>query len=211
MDHQIIVFIIFGVIAIFNWLIRQGSKQGGGRVDKGSPPFTPVRRVRPTQVQSTESEEERTRKFLEALGVPSTNEPPRRIVRPVQQTVPPLVPRSQELPREGKVIPKQVMVARKAYVPPLPVPAIPQIPTPPPRLPEPSMATYEAVPPLLVPTAGITVPSSSISPDDVPPANLTDLQSLLRSPSSIRSAILLKEILGPPKSLQSAGAIPGFL
>ena len=210
MDHQIIVFIIFGVIAIFNWLIRQGSKQGGGRVDKGSPPFTPVRRVRPIQVQSTESEEERTRKFLEALGVPSTTEPPRRIVRPVQQTVSPAQPRSQELPREGKVIPKQVMVARKAYVPPPPVPAIPQS-VPPLRLPQLATASYEPVLPLMAPTAGITVPSSSISPDDVPPANLTDLQSLLRSPSSIRSAILLKEILGPPKSLQAAGAIPGFL
>jgi len=213
MDHQLIVFLIFGVIAIFNWLIRQGSKQGGGGVDKGSPPFTPQRRVRPTQVQSTESEEERTRKFLEALGVPSTTEPPRGIVRPAQQTVPPIVPRSQQLPRAGNVIPKQV-VTRKSVVPPMPVPPIPQAPVL-----APAMAAYEPMPPenrdiaaLAAAFSSTTVPSSGIAPAvEALPTNLVDLQSLLKSPSSIRAAMILKEVLGPPKSLQGAGGIPGLL
>ena len=37
------------------------------------------------------------------------------------------------------------------------------------------------------------------------------LQSLLKSPANIRAAMILKEVLGPPKSLEGTPGISGFL
>lgn len=40
------------------------------------------------------------------------------------------------------------------------------------------------------------------------PADTQALRSLLKTPASLRQAVLLKEILGPPKALQSSGDSP---
>jgi len=197
MGHQLIILLIFGTVAIFNWLIRKGAREGN--VDKGSPPFTQPRVSRPRQVQSAESEEERTRKFLEALGVPGTAQPPRRVGGPPPQPArPPQPPAPSIQPQARRVVPKQVVVT-KTYVPP-PVPKRPEFES----QPAPAIALTETR------TTGITtigaLPSGSSHP-----SNPAGLQSLLKSASSIRAAIILREVLGPPRSLQPPAGTAGLL
>ncbi|HWB61339.1 MAG TPA: hypothetical protein VG733_17790 [Chthoniobacteraceae bacterium] len=52
--------------------------------------------------------------------------------------------------------------------------------------------------------AVISIPASTAT------AATTDLKALLRSPSSVRTAMLLKEILGAPRALQAGEIIPGL-
>ena len=56
------------------------------------------------------------------------------------------------------------------------------------------------------PVTGAAVKSAPVPAS--PAAN--DLKSLLGSSSNIRAAILLREILGTPKGLQSGDVIPGL-
>lgn len=193
-DHQVIVFLVFGVIAFLNWLMRKGS--GGMKGDKGSPPFTPPRRQPP----SRQSEEERLRKFMEALGVPTVVEPPRKMVRP--QPVP-------ELPR-------------RVPIPTSPVPPLPRRATPAviPVKPAPEPVAFE---PVTETPAENAVYAVSVAPENVEPIQSapvatekkterdSDLRALLKSKSSVRNVMVLREILGPCRGLQPLEEARGLL
>ena len=189
MDHQLIVFIVVGVIAFFNWLIRKGNAKGG--TGRELPPFP--RGQIPRQTQTTQSEEERLRKFMEALGVPNVSEPPKKIARPPQ------------IPQQPRIQPPY----RKEF----PKPVVPKVSTPPPA-PLPVPQVVEPQPPVWETPASATpdIPVVEIAgPVSTERSNAADFRSLLRSPSSLRTAIILKEILGPPKSLQTLPGAPGLL
>lgn len=145
---------------------------------------------------STESDQERIRRFLEALGQPTSSTPPAPIaprptyqkpivlpqVGPFQSPLPPLTTRPPDLPIE--------------MPPPLPRPVSP-VKSPP--------ASVTAVaPPVFevhasVAAAGDTTP---VQPTLEPAESPVDLLNLLGSPSMLRNAIILREIFGPPRSLQ---------
>jgi len=191
MNHNLIVFVVFGIIAIFNMLVRKGAAKGGPRT--GMPPVLPPRDYRGARpaAQPELSEEERLRKFMEALGVPTVPEPPRRIVRPEQPPAPRAVP-----PYIRTEIPKPVFVPNVFAPPPVPAP-----------VPEPEVSRWEPAPPLPAAAQTFTPPPAVaagpiLSIAGSAPANPVDIQSLLKSPSSLRAAILMKEILGPPRGLQ---------
>jgi hypothetical protein len=201
MDHQLIVFLVFGIIAVANWLLRKGASKDSG--DTGSPPVVPQRAYPSRPVQSGQSEEERMRKFMEALGVPTVVEPPRKIVRPVQPpplVVPPLVSRESPKP-----------------------PFVPKVAASPPPVAQPAreISTWESAPAApkameiaVDPLSAAIGDAGSVSPiPGIPqgavaaPSNTVDIQTLLKSASSLRAAVLLREILGPPRGLQPfAGA-----
>lgn len=186
--EKLVFVIIFGAVALINALIKKGAEKPRG----GTPP-PPRRNYPPPQprIQGGEtSEEERLRKFMEALGVPTAAAPPPpRIVRPQAQpprVVPPAVRRQQQVPRQ--------VVARKVFIPAAVSTENYQAET---------VGSQPPPPPVQYETAGPAAAVAGNIPAVVQPASPgVDFKALLRSPSSIRTAIVLKEILGSPRGLQ---------
>jgi hypothetical protein len=185
------LFLIFFAIAIlFQLLTRAAGKTGrrpGGDPNRRSTslPQTP----RPASRQPEETEEDRVRKFLEALGQPTTSKPPPPVVtRPAYQK--PIVVQRVE-PRR---------IARPVLSP------LPPLTTRPPEA-EPdwrssSEKQVQAGPP---PLASITEPEAFRTTASQPVSKSeakTDIATLLKSTSGLRDAIILREIFGPPRSLQ---------
>src|SRR4051812_7287185 len=81
-EHPIILLIIAGV-ALLRWLIAR-SKTGTQTTDTPPTPVQPI-----TRGSETHNEEERIRKFLEALGQPAGTTPPK--VTPRRRSVEPKV------------------------------------------------------------------------------------------------------------------------
>jgi hypothetical protein len=145
----------------------------------------PIRRA------PVESDEERVRRFLEALGQPTTAKPP-----------PPIVPRTDVPPRPvAPVQPPPIPTARnvltrrkRQIVEPTKFPA-----------PAPTFEHHEAPPAHELPSS-IKSPLEAYAIDTESKTKVarigTDIATLLGSAAGLRNAIVLREIFGPPRSLQ---------
>jgi hypothetical protein len=185
--EQLIVILIFAAIAIINKALRKGDMTDSGNIDKGSPPLTPSAPVR--RLKADQTEEERVRKFMEALGVPPGSVvPPKKIVRPQQQPV-------RRVSPQVRIETPQPAAARAAVPPPQP--------TAPP-------ATYAEASSMPSGKSVVSAESTAAIPTALQPAQAVDLQAMLKTPASIRTAFILREILGPPRSLQSFSDAPSF-
>src|SRR5215471_6663809 len=97
MNDTLIFLVLGALVLIFRWLTSQGGK------DEGKPETPPNEKL-PRSRPPAETEEERVRRFLEALGVPPGTQPPppvrgRRDVTPKPPPVPkPRVRRSWAQP-----------------------------------------------------------------------------------------------------------------
>jgi hypothetical protein len=198
---NLLFLLLVAVALLFRWL---ASKAGGAGKESNereprstsTPPASQLERRAQTQ-----SEEERIRKFLEALGQPAGSRPP----GPAQPrtNIPPRPVAPVQAPREMVAFPRT----------PKRTPALPkrvQQPGPPPsqeklfRAPPPAVVELPPVgseppPPLLA----IPVAAQAAVTDvkkAAPPQ--TELIALLRSPAGLRNAVVLREIFGPPRSLQ---------
>jgi hypothetical protein len=188
LDHPVILIIVIAA-ALLRWL-SQRSRAENQDSERPTAPGEPIPRGSETQ-----TEEERIRRFLEALGQPAGSTPPPKIA-PKRETRPVVFPKLPPL----------------TTVPP-PLPASPTLATPaPPPLPIRRIFT-----PAPVQEAGFEVRDlgGQTSSDLVPAARrkAVEQQSLsvrLRSPQGLRDAIILREIFGPPRSLQSLDPISGF-
>jgi hypothetical protein len=176
-DHPGILLII-AAITLIRWLI---SKSKAETPNTESPPPPP-----PSQPISrggeTRTEEERIRKFLEALGQPAGSAPP-------------------------KVTPRRREVQPKIF------PRLPRLTTAPPPLPEAPELTPAAPPPLPIELAtkrGTTDPDFEVrevarqtSSEPLPETRRAGLARFkLGTSQDLRTAIVLREIFGPPRSLQ---------
>ncbi|GAA5137747.1 hypothetical protein GCM10023213_15090 [Prosthecobacter algae] len=86
-----------------------------------------------------------------------------------------------------------------------PAPTPPPIPADP--FPETAKANTPATPPVFFaspPTPPLLKPAHD-SASSLSTPELNDLRKLLQTPANLRQAVLLREILGPPKALQSSG------
>lgn len=174
-DHPWIL-VIFVAITLVRWLIQKG--KGEAQNTQAPPPPPPSQPI--TRGGETQSEEERIRKFLEALGQPSGTAPP------------------------PKVMPRQRRVEPKIF------PRLPPLKTAPPPLP-PAPEPWRSTPPPL-PVQSVTAPDSNFEVRDYTrqtssePAPDTRRSSAARlklgTPQDLRTAIILREIFGPPRSLQ---------
>ena len=164
------------------------------------------------------------RKFLEALGQPPTSTPPPP-VKP--RETPPTV--SEVLREATKKVPADWKRGLLNPLPPVttvppPVERPPRVTLP--RTLEPPAAPPElpAAPPVRAETTTFEVgdETSSVSPVSIlrpmeafvtagprPPMDQSrnDLAALLRSPSGLRQAMILREVFGPPRSMQSLDLI----
>ena len=207
--EQLVFFVIFGAVGIANMLMRKE----GAKKDTRRPPISggstgprnqgDWQQSQPQRQAQQTMEDERLRKFMEALGVPSDAPPPRKISRPppqpvtaraLPQRVPPVVKRQAPPPRP--VVAPARARAESAY----------QTETV--GRTQAAKIDYE-IHEIQVPVAA-AVSAASVPGTTAAPLPTVDFRSLLRSPSSVRTAMVLKEILGPPRALQQMDGPPGL-
>jgi hypothetical protein len=220
-----LLFLLFIAVAVlFQLLSRAASKASKGPSEtKGRSTTVPP----PLPRADTETDEERVRKFLEALGQPAgsklpppvvhrTDVPPRPVA-PIQPPpsmrrfpVPPRPLTPEERRKRKVVLPEETVGQPEEWLRKINYPG--QTPGPPerkvlvPKLAEPASfevheGTIPAEPPMIIetPAEAYTI---ATQPMTRPGETETDIAALLRSTSGLRDAIILREIFGPPRSLQ---------
>jgi len=207
---NLLFFLLIAVAALFQLLSKTISKAGKSDSNETSISPRPQTR-RPIQRAPRESDADRIRKFLEALGQPPTSTPPPpvapridvppRSLAPVQP--PPVIPGRWRLPREQREKPD--VSQRESF--PLEQPSRLQQIVPPPEPPPtaPAFEVHEAVPVELQqpPVTKTPVEAYTATQAVAKRADFTmNIATLLLSKSGLREAILLREILGPPRGLQ---------
>ncbi len=206
LDNLLFILLI-AVAALFQLLSKAVTKAGKKQSDKTSTPPIPPRLPKVPRAPA-ESDADRIRKFLEALGqppsstppppiAPRTDIPPRRLA-PVQP--PPVIPREWRLPRERREItqkespsPELPSRVEKIVVPPVTAAAAP------------AFEVHEIQQEPIVKTP-VEAYAAATRPIINRPDLNTDIASLLASKSGLREAVLLREILGPPRGLQALDA-----
>jgi hypothetical protein len=195
---NLLFLLLVAVAVLFQFLAKAAAKTGKDQTKRTETPQTPT----PTRRPPTESDEDRIRKLLEALGQPPTSRPPPPVAprtdippRPVAPVQPPMSPLSQvrrEKPRKREIVPKEIPPRRtvretEKMAPPafeLQEEELPIAPSPIFKAPA---ETYAGVTP--------TTAKAEIL--------RADIATLLASTSGLRDAIILREILGPPRGLRT--------
>jgi hypothetical protein len=212
---NLLFFLLIAVAALFQLLSKTISKAKKSDPDETS--SSPERQTpRPIQRVPRESDADRIRKFLEALGQPPSSTPPQpvlprtnippRPLAPVQP--PPALPRVWRLPRERAEKPDVSERESRPYEQPSHLQEIA-----PPPVTTPVAATFEvheALPIELQQPPIIKTPVESDAAASQVIAKRAgsnrNIATLLASKSSLREAILIREILGPPRGLQALDA-----
>jgi len=204
LDNWIFILLI-AVAMLFRWLASVASKASKGS-DDTEPRSTSV--SPPIPRAPAESDTERIRKFLEALGQPAGSQPPPPVAQrptyqepivlehipPFASPLPPLTTKPPELPRRA-TLPRQITqppYEKKTFRP---------------KAAEASFEIHEAAamaPPAPAPPIKSPAEAYAIATDPraEPARSETTIAMLLRSPSGLRNAIILREVFGPPRSLQ---------
>ena len=179
-DHPGVLLII-AAVALLRWLIQKG-KGEAQNTETPSPPNQPI-----TRGSNTQTEEERIRKFLEALGQPAGTTPPK------------VVPRRRQV--EPRIFPRLPRLTTAP--PPLPRAPITEISTPPPM---PIEVVTQRLAGALEPDFEVHEVARQTSSEPAPEINRTAAfagRIKLGTPQDLRTAIVLREIFGPPRSLQA--------
>jgi hypothetical protein len=181
-DHPGILLII-AAITLIRWLISKG--KGEAQNTQAPTPPTPSRPI--TRGGETQTEEERVRKFLEALGQPAGSAPPK------------------VAPRRSAVQPKIFSPLPPLTTAPPPLPEAPKIrtATPPPPLPLPLPIESAIKRSTTAPDFEVREVARQTSSEPLPETRYpTAARIKLGTPQDLRTAIVLREIFGPPRSLQ---------
>lgn len=174
--EQLVIVLIVGAVALVKWLMKAGENKEPDQTSPTPSAFGPARR--------DDGETERMRRFMEALGMPPGSAPPaRKAPRPaptrdiVEQQ---RQPRTRKTARQGEPLssPRAPVVA----------PARPEEPV--------FMPVAEESPSFAVQPMPVSEPAE-VS------ARRTDVRLLLRANGGLRDAVMVSEILGLPRGLQS--------
>jgi hypothetical protein len=194
-EHPLIIILIL-VAGFLRWLYEksQAAKDEPQRPIEPGPTDQTIDRTEPG------GEEERIRRFLEALGQPTTAPPPRKVAPKVS------------LPRTILPDPFPRLPPLTTVPPPLPAP-MQEIPRaralPPPieqRVFQPTIAKESA---FEVHDLGLHATEDVSSASQRSRARSRGLIPDLTSPGSLRSAIVLREVFGPPRGLQTFDLVGG--
>ncbi len=208
--ENIFFLVLVAVVGLLRWAMQAAETKRNAEAQKRSdtpPPNAPIVRA-PVQ-----SEEERVRKFFEALGVPSTSAPPPRVQ-------PRTVTSKTAAPRRRKIHPVDPFPIPRAgpAVPPVVVREPLQSPT---RQP-PAEALPPSIPEVTVirePSARTTRTAAIFEVRDLDEALLEEsprregakkigdaapgLAARLATSEGLRDAMVLREIFGAPRSMVS--------
>jgi len=213
---NLLFFLLIAVAALFQLFskaISKASKSERGKMSTVPKPQTP----QPIQRAPRESDADRIRKFLEALGQPPSSTPPPPVLprtdippRPLAPVQPPpvITPRARRSPHREKsdvsrrenALPEQPSRLQQVVPPPVPPPA------------PPAFEVHEALPadvqePQIITQTVETTATASQATDQRRDFKM-DIATLIASKSSLREAILLREIIGPPRGLQALDVAP---
>jgi hypothetical protein len=218
------IFVLLLAMAALLRLLASKASGSNKRPDSEGESTSARQQDQPPARPTPRTDEEQIRKFLEALGQPTTSKPPPPVSsrsdippRPVAPVRPPLTTFPTPL---GKILPGQ---KREVILPEKPVPAsedwLRKINLPGQRA-QPS-SPKKAFTPKVAEPASFEVRETTAPPPEPPPTKTaaeayaiaaesivrvekvkTDLAVLLASPSGLRNAIILREIFGPPRGLQ---------
>jgi hypothetical protein len=221
----LLFLLLIGIAALLRLL---ASKVGDTKDKSEEPPQhstpPPLPSTRPIRHAAEETDADRIRKFLEALGQPPTTKPPPPVLprtdvppRPVAPVRPPpgvfpvpSVILTREERRKRAVIPReparqapQELFERRVYREEVALPTtVPYVSPPlviePPVTQVTESATVAEVP-LIERPAEAYVAAQPTTESATPTMNI---RSLLQSPAGLRNAVILREIFGPPRSLQ---------
>lgn len=182
LDNPWIILLIVAA-SIVRWL-WQKSQEAKEEPERPIVPDQPIPRA-----DASQTEEDRIRRFLEALGQPAGTAPPPRVApkRRAEPTIFPSLPPLTTVPPPLPPSPAPVFRA-----PPPPLPARERIFTP---------AVVEETS-FEVRDVGMLTSSEPSAYSRPPVAEPSSLRAQLASPQGLRSAIILREIFGPPRSLQ---------
>jgi len=212
---NLLFFLLIAVAALFQLLsktISKAKKSDSNETSSSPGPQTP----RPIQRAPRESDADRIRKFLEALGQPPSSTPPSpvlprtdippRPLAPVQP--PPALTRVWRLPRERA---EKADIGQREITP-IEQPGRLQQTIPPP-IPASAAATFEVQAAFPVESLQPSIIKTAVETDATASevvakraGSKRDIATLLGSKSSLREAILIREILGPPRGLQAMDA-----
>src|SRR5947207_8907331 len=213
-DQNIIFIIIAAIIGISRLVSRiseESKKQSQRR--RQSPQRPPTQSAMPQPIQRTrpKTDEERVREFLEALGQPAGGAPPPKIQprtqippRPLAPVQPPASMRPFAKPefRTWKEQAKEIVVLQQPTKP-----ASPEIkrmivpPAVPAEASEPG--AWIALEQAQTDAATKMVVARADDQASIRPSADTIWKQALRSPNAARTAIILREIFGPPRGAQS--------
>ena len=201
---NLLVLLFFAAAIVFQILTKAVSK--GRRRPPETRGRSPSQTTRRLEREEDATDEQQIRKFLEALGQPTTSKPPPParprpsyqrpdvlppVGAPFGSPLPPLKTRPPDLPREIR-LPQQIPPTREAK-PFRPTTA--ETPFEVHRGPAP----LEPAPVIKTPAEAYEIATKPVSK---PTAARIDLATMLRSTSGLRDAIILREIFGPPRSMQ---------
>lgn len=208
MSIENLLFILLIVMAgLFRLLASKAGEAKKRQEDLDRRSATSPSPAEPIERAPLESDAERIRRFLEALGqptgsrppppvVPRTDVPPRRLA-PVKPPIARLWEQTREELRKRKVIVEEKLPVESAED--AGKIAAPKMTVAPPF-------EVHAEPLLVEPPPVIKTPVEGFAAAAAPVARRaevrTDLATLLASTSGLRNAIILREIFGPPRSLQ---------
>ena len=193
------LFLLLVVVAVlFQFLAKVAGKKNKDQTKRTSTPRTPA----PSQRAPTGSDEDRIRKLMEALGQPPTARPPPPVVprtdispRPLAPVKPPISqpPPPWRLPRKERGKPEAIAKEKSA----LPVITRVEKIIPPKITGSPAFEIQEA-------PEAYAATTRTISKTE---ERRADIATLLTSTSGLRDAVILREILGPPRGLRAIEAM----
>jgi hypothetical protein len=209
---SLVFLLLVGAAALMRFLASKANRPSED--DETPPPGreTPPPLARP----DPQTDEERIRKFLEALGQPTSSKPP-----------PAVKPRALPQFQQPEAQNAERSARRRTVINPLPPlttvpPEVPRRVTLPRAMPAPQQSK-SVKPPATVETTVFEVEQGAVAPASAAPARTmadlveafniasqptpivrpkSDVVSLLKTPEGLRQAIILREIFGPPRSLQ---------
>ena len=204
-DSNIVFLLLLAVAVLFKWLTKK-AQESATKSDAGNDE-EPSESSQTNPSAPAGSEEERIRRFLEALGQPSSSPPPRKVTprptaSPKQVVVPqvgrwasPLPPLTTQPPLVEPTPPVTATLP-----PPLPTP-VPARVTPKP-VEAPVFEVRRAQPSASSRDSAAVFPSANVPASSRTPLTTSSVLTLLASADGLRQAVILREIFGPPRSLQ---------
>ena len=196
---NLLFLLLVAVALLFRWLASKAGQTSKDSEESEPRSTSTLRTPPPIPHSPAEADEERVRKFLEALGQPTTAKPPPPIVprteippRPVAPIQPPADMRPFSLPQRR--LTSEERRKRRVILHTAPLASAPVF--------EVHETTLPSDPAPLIIRTPAEAYAIATEPASKPEQSKADIAALLRSRSGLRDAIILREIFGPPRSLQ---------